>query len=123
MTIKPPTFHLESLPKGAKIPKGRQHTGFFYRMLNRRMQLTLRADGKVSVVMRRLLTREEAQVCKPQTTPTQTVHGRLLDTSLVLTMEAIGAFVHFAGEVRIKGLLDIKPAQPVHGLRPKAPRK
>ena len=118
-----PTFRLMPLPKEAKIPKGRQHTGFFYRMLNRRMQLTLRADGKVSVVMRRLLTREEAQICKPQTTPTQTVRGRLLDTSLVLTMEAVAAFVHFAGEIIIKGTLIIEQTRPVHGVRLKAPRK
>ena len=118
-----PTFRLMPLPKGAKIPKGRQHTGFFYRMPNRRMQLTLRADGKVSVVMRRLLTREEAQICKPKTTPTQTVRGRLLDTSMVLTMEAVAAFVHFASEIRGKDLQDVEPARPVHGLRFKAPRK
>lgn len=118
-------FKLMPLPKGAKIPKGRQHTGFFYRSLNRRIQLTLRADGKVTVLMRRLLSREEAQAGGPLDTPTQMVRGRVLHTSLVLSMEAVSAFAHFASEVLMNGggtasSLTYK-VQSVHGKRPKNP--
>ena len=110
------TYRLAPLPADAFIPDGQQHTGYTYRAENRRIQLTLRPDGKVTVYMRRLLTHAEAEQPRPPDTATQVVRGRVLHTLLVLSMDAVSAFAHFANEVQVAGSPpDCVNVRPVHG--------
>ena len=111
-------YHLAPLPAGVRIPDGRQHTGYYYRALNRRVQLTLRPDGRVIVVMRRLMSRADVDEHGPLDTPTQVLRGRVLHTSLVLSMDAVSAFAHFANEVVLNGPPPVCGVSPVHGARP-----
>lgn len=112
------TYCLAPLPARARIPEGCQHTGYFYRAPNRRIQLTLLPDGKVRVHLRRLLSRANVEEHGPLDTPTQVLRGRVLHTTLVLSMEAVSAFAHFASEVQMNGPPPACHAHPVHGARP-----
>ena len=111
-------YHLAPLPADARIPDGRQHIGYCYRALNRRIQLTLRPDGKVIVAMRRLMSRAAVDKHGPLNTPTQVLRGRVLHTSLVLSIDAVSAFAHFANEVVLDGPPPVCGVSPVHGAKP-----
>ena len=99
------------------------YSGFFYRLPNARMQLTLRADGRVSVMMRRLLSKEEAGALRSTpAAPFQTLTGRVLETWMVLSQDAVSAFTHFGSHIQVQGPQVTNRAFPVRPRPANAPK-